>query len=142
MSVERIPILKMGQFLLVSIQVDMHDRLALQLQDDLTTRIAETGAHGVLIDISALKLYERTLQLTLENAGSGIIRYDAEGRVLLFNRQALHLLDLPVEVLRLVTKEVSGNSFPNPSHPGSNPMRADHPYQRPDGARAHLQHTL
>ncbi len=39
---ERIPILKMGEFLLVSIQVDMHDRLALQLQDDLTTRIAET----------------------------------------------------------------------------------------------------
>lgn len=54
----------------------------------------------------------------------------------------LHLLDLPVEVLRLVTKEVSGNSFPNPSHPVSNPMRADHPYQRPDGARAHLQHAL
>jgi rsbT antagonist protein RsbS len=43
---ERIPILKMGTFLLVPIQVDMHDRLALQLQDDLTTRIADTGAQG------------------------------------------------------------------------------------------------
>ena len=46
---ERIPILKMGDCLLVSIQVDMHDRLAMALQDDLTNRIAETGAHGVLI---------------------------------------------------------------------------------------------
>ena len=52
---ERIPILKMGEYLLVSIQVDMHDRLALQLQDDLTSRIAATGARGVLIDISALE---------------------------------------------------------------------------------------
>ncbi|OWK44287.1 STAS domain-containing protein [Fimbriiglobus ruber] len=55
---ERIPILKMGRFLLVSIQVDMHDRLAMTLQDDLTTRISETGARGVLIDISALDLVD------------------------------------------------------------------------------------
>jgi len=54
--VERIPILKMGNYLLVSIQVDMHDQLAMQLQDDLTTRIASTGARGVLIDISALEM--------------------------------------------------------------------------------------
>jgi rsbT antagonist protein RsbS len=57
---ERIPILKMGTFLLVSIQVDMHDRLALQLQDDLTSRIAQTGARGVLIDISALEMVDRS----------------------------------------------------------------------------------
>src|SRR5262245_57161490 len=55
---ERIPILKMGGFLLVSIQVDMHDQLAMQLQDDLTTRIADTRAHGVLIDISALEMVD------------------------------------------------------------------------------------
>lgn len=55
---ERIPILRMGEFLLVTIQVDMHDRLALQLQDDLTARIAETGARGVLIDISALEVVD------------------------------------------------------------------------------------
>src|SRR5919201_3133167 len=55
---ERIPILKMGECLLVSIQVDMHDRLAMQLQDDLTTRIADTGARGVLIDISALEVVD------------------------------------------------------------------------------------
>lgn len=51
---ERIPILKMGPYLLVSIQVDMHDRLAIQLQDDLTSRIADSGARAVLIDISSL----------------------------------------------------------------------------------------
>ena len=55
---ERIPILKMGSYLLVSIQVDMHDQLALQLQDDLTTRIADSGARGVLIDISALEMVD------------------------------------------------------------------------------------
>jgi rsbT antagonist protein RsbS len=55
---DRIPILQMGEFLLVTIQVDMHDRLALQLQDDLTARIAATGARGVLIDISALEVVD------------------------------------------------------------------------------------
>ncbi|MDB5861045.1 MAG: multi-sensor hybrid histidine kinase [Ramlibacter sp.] len=52
-----------------------------------------------LTDISALKLYEEALQLTLDNAGRGILRYDADGRVLLFNRQALELLDLPEHVV-------------------------------------------
>ena len=55
---DRIPILKMGDVLLVTIQVDMHDRLALALQEDLTERIAKTGAHGVLIDISSLELVD------------------------------------------------------------------------------------
>lgn len=55
---ERIPILKMSDLLLVSIQVDMHDQLAMQLQDDLTNRIAQTGARGVLIDISALEVVD------------------------------------------------------------------------------------
>ena len=57
-AVERIPILKLGEFLLVSIQVDMHDRLALSLQDDLTEKIVATGAKGVLIDISALDIVD------------------------------------------------------------------------------------
>jgi rsbT antagonist protein RsbS len=56
--VERIPILKMGEYLLVTIQVDMHDRLAMTLQDDLTSRIVSAGAHGVLIDISALEMVD------------------------------------------------------------------------------------
>ncbi len=55
---ERIPILKMGEVLLVTIQVDMHDNLALSLQEDLTERIARTNARGVLIDISALEIVD------------------------------------------------------------------------------------
>jgi rsbT antagonist protein RsbS len=55
---ERIPILKMGPFLLVTIQVDMHDRLAMTLQEDLTDRIVTDRAKGVLIDISSLDLVD------------------------------------------------------------------------------------
>jgi rsbT antagonist protein RsbS len=55
---DRIPILKMGSFLLVTIQVDMHDQLALTLQDDLTTKIVDTGAKAVLIDISGLDIVD------------------------------------------------------------------------------------
>ena len=55
---ERIPILRMGEFLLVTIQVDMHDQLALTLQDDLAERIRKTQAKGVLIDISALEIVD------------------------------------------------------------------------------------
>ena len=55
---ERIPILKMGRVLLVTIQVDMHDRLALALQDDLSSRIVRDGARGVLIDISSLEIVD------------------------------------------------------------------------------------
>src|SRR5256885_14459445 len=55
---ERIPILRMGKYLLVTIQVDMHDRLATQLQEDLTARIAKEQARGVLIDISALDIVD------------------------------------------------------------------------------------
>jgi rsbT antagonist protein RsbS len=55
---DRIPILRMGEFLLVTIQVDMHDQLALQLQDDLTRAIEKKGAKGVLVDISALEMVD------------------------------------------------------------------------------------
>ena len=55
---ERIPILQMGDFLLVTIQVDMHDQLAMTLQDDLSERISSTSARGVLIDISALDMVD------------------------------------------------------------------------------------
>jgi rsbT antagonist protein RsbS len=64
---ERIPILKMGDFLLVTIQVDMHDRLALTLQDDLTNQISRTGAHGVLIDISSLDMVDSFIGRMLGN---------------------------------------------------------------------------
>src|SRR5262245_66656816 len=55
---ERIPILRMGEFLLVTIQVDMHDQLALKLQDDLSTAIQRHAAKGVLIDISTLEMVD------------------------------------------------------------------------------------
>ena len=64
---EHIPILKVHDALLVSIQVDMHDRLAMQLQDDLTTRITQTKARGVLIDISALDVVDSFIGRMLGN---------------------------------------------------------------------------
>ena len=64
---DRIPILKMGEFLLVTIQVDMHDRLAVTLQEDLTERIAATRAHGVLIDISSLEMVDSFIGRMLGN---------------------------------------------------------------------------
>ena len=67
---ERIPILKMGDLLLVSIQVDMHDQLALALQDDLTDKIAKTGAHGVLIDISAVDVVDSFIGRMIANIAS------------------------------------------------------------------------
>ena len=64
---EKIPILRMGEFLLVTIQVDMHDRLAMQLQDDLTNRIVKTRAKGVMIDISALEIVDSFIGRMLNN---------------------------------------------------------------------------
>src|SRR5262249_10476722 len=64
---ERIPILKMGECLLVTIQVDMHDRLAMTLQNDLTERIAATRAKGVLIDISSLEVVDSFIGRVLGN---------------------------------------------------------------------------
>jgi rsbT antagonist protein RsbS len=64
---DEIPILKIGDCLLVSIQVDMHDRLALALQDDLTNRIVENRARGVMIDISALEIVDSFIGRMLNN---------------------------------------------------------------------------
>jgi rsbT antagonist protein RsbS len=65
--VERIPILKMGDYLLVTIQVDMHDRLAMTLQDDLTERVHQTSAKAVLIDISSLEVVDSFIGRMLAN---------------------------------------------------------------------------
>lgn len=75
---DRIPILRMGNFLLVTIQVDMHDKLALTLQDDLTTKIAEVGARGVLIDISSLEIVDSFIGRTLANIASMAKVLDAQ----------------------------------------------------------------
>jgi rsbT antagonist protein RsbS len=65
--VERIPILRMGRTLLVTIQVDMHDQLALALQDDLTARIVRDRANGVLIDISSLDVVDSFIGRMISN---------------------------------------------------------------------------
>lgn len=67
---EHIPILRMGEFLLITVQVDMHDRLAQQLQDDLTAKIVQYGSHGVLIDISALEVVDSFIGRMLGNIAS------------------------------------------------------------------------
>jgi rsbT antagonist protein RsbS len=75
---ERIPILKIGDFLLVTVQVDMHDRLAVTLQDDLTDRIVSSRARGVLIDISALDIVDSFIGRMLGNIAGMARILDAE----------------------------------------------------------------
>jgi rsbT antagonist protein RsbS len=75
---DRIPILKMGSFLLVTIQVDMHDQLAMQLQDDLTTRIVAVKARGVLIDISSLEIVDSFIGRMISNIAGMARVLDAE----------------------------------------------------------------
>lgn len=75
---ERIPILRMGGFLLVTIQVDMHDRLAMTLQDDLTAQIVKSRAHGVLIDISMLEIVDSFIGRMLGSIAGMARLLDAE----------------------------------------------------------------
>ena len=75
---DRIPILKLRGLLLVSIQVDMHDRLAMQLQDELTAKISETGARGVLIDISSLDIVDSFIGRMIANIAAMARVLDAE----------------------------------------------------------------
>jgi rsbT antagonist protein RsbS len=67
---DRIPILQVGEVLLVNIQVDMHDRLAMSLQDDLTAQVVKVGAKGVLIDISSLEIVDSFIGRMLANMAS------------------------------------------------------------------------
>ena len=75
---ERIPILKMGEFLLVTIQVEMHDRLVMRLQDELTQAIVRERTRGVLIDISALEVVDSFIGRALGNIASMARVLDAE----------------------------------------------------------------
>ncbi|HEX6999043.1 MAG TPA: STAS domain-containing protein [Gammaproteobacteria bacterium] len=75
---DKIPILRMGRLLLVTIQMDLHDRMAVQLQDDLTDRIVQTGAKGVLIDISALEVVDSFMGRMLSNLAAMSRVLDAE----------------------------------------------------------------
>jgi rsbT antagonist protein RsbS len=76
--VDRIPILRMGEFLLVTIQVDMHDRLATVLKDDLANRISTTRARGVLIDISVLDMVDSFIARMLGDIAQMARVMDAE----------------------------------------------------------------
>ena len=78
---ERIPILRMGRFLLVTIQVDMHDQLALTLQDDLTERIVKERAKGVLIDISSLDVVDSFIGRMISNIAAMARVLDAQAVV-------------------------------------------------------------
>ena len=119
---ERIPILKMGSFLLVTIQVDMHDQLALSLQDDLTSRIVKDRANGVLIDISALDIVDSFIGRTLSNI-AGMARILAAETVVVGMRPsvAITLVELGLSLTGIRTaldvdrgmemlKEASGGS--------------------------------
>jgi rsbT antagonist protein RsbS len=75
---ERIPILRMGRILLVTIQVDMHDQLAMTLQEDLTDRIVRTGAKGVMIDISSLEIVDSFIGRMFGNIAAMSRVLDAE----------------------------------------------------------------
>jgi rsbT antagonist protein RsbS len=75
---ERIPILKMGPFLLVTIQVDMHDQLAMTLQDDLTSRISKERSRGVLMDISALDVVDSFIGRMIANISAMARVLDAQ----------------------------------------------------------------
>lgn len=75
---DRIPILRMGKLLLVTIQVDMHDKLAMSLQDDLTERIVKDRATGVLIDISALDIVDSFIGRMISNTAAMAKILDAQ----------------------------------------------------------------
>jgi len=75
---DRVPVLKIGEILLVSIQIDLDDQSAMQLQEDLSDRIVETGAHGVVIDISALEIVDSFIGRMLSTIASVSRVLDAE----------------------------------------------------------------
>src|SRR5689334_16767441 len=75
---DRVPVLKIGEILLVSIQIDLDDQSALQLQEDLSDRIVATGAHGVVIDISALEIVDSFIGRMLSTIAAVSRVLDAE----------------------------------------------------------------
>lgn len=75
---DRIPILKLGRALLVTVQVDMHDRLAMALEEDLSAKIVATGARGVLIDISGLDVVDSFMGRMLDNIAAVSRLLDAD----------------------------------------------------------------
>ncbi|WP_121353644.1 STAS domain-containing protein [Flavisolibacter nicotianae] len=96
---DRIPILRMGNFLLVTIQVDLYDRLALNLESDLVQMVSKTGARGVLIDISALSIVDSFMGRIIGNIGSMSKIMDAETVVVgMQPAVAITLIELGLEL--------------------------------------------
>jgi rsbT antagonist protein RsbS len=96
---DRIPILQMGRFLLVTIQVDLYDRLALNLEADLVQAVSRTGARGVLIDISALSIVDSFMGRIIGNIGSMSKILDAETVVVgMQPAVAITLIELGLEL--------------------------------------------
>jgi len=96
---DRIPILRMGHFLLVTIQIDLYDRLATQLETDLVQMVNKTGARGVLIDISALSIVDSFMGRILGNIGSMSKIMDAETVVVgMQPAVAITLIELGLEL--------------------------------------------
>jgi rsbT antagonist protein RsbS len=91
---ERIPILKMGSFLLVTIQVDMHDELAMTLQEDLTNRVVKDRARGVLIDISSLEVVDSFIGRMIANIAGMARMLDAETVLVGMRPVAITLVEL------------------------------------------------
>ena len=96
---DKIPILRMGRFLLVTIQVDLYDRLALNLESDLVQMVSKTGASGVLIDISALSIVDSFMGRILGNIGNMSKILDAETVVVgMQPAVAITLIELGLEL--------------------------------------------
>lgn len=96
---DKIPILRMGKFLLVTIQVDLYDRLALNLEADLVQMVSKTGARGVLIDISALSIVDSFMGRILGNIGNMSKILDAETVVVgMQPAVAITLIELGLEL--------------------------------------------
>lgn len=96
---DRIPILRMGHFLLVTIQIDLYDRLATNLETDLVQMVNKTGARGVLIDISALSIVDSFMGRILGNIGNMSKIMDAETVVVgMQPAVAITLIELGLEL--------------------------------------------
>lgn len=101
---DRIPILRMGDFLLVTIQIDLYDRLATNLEADLIQMVSKTGARGVLIDISALSIVDSFMGRILGNIGSMARIMDAETVVVgMQPAVAITLIELGLELKGVYT---------------------------------------
>ncbi len=129
---DHIPIIKVGEFLLVSIQVDMHDQLAMRLQDDLTTQLIKTRAEGVLIDISSLEIVDSFIGRMLGNIASMMSVLGAETVVVgmrpavaitivelglsLSNVRTALNVDKGIDLLRVLVKSTGDKSSRHETH--------------------------